>query len=61
MDRESSRTLIELIETGDLQSAELADLLAQYFRENSDVIWKDALLEHGLLIDEILVAEGDRH
>lgn len=31
-------------------SDSLATILLEYFTDNSDVIWKDALEQHGLLI-----------
>lgn len=44
-----SNRLITLIESGELASGALASILSQYFRENSDVIWQDALERHRLL------------
>lgn len=49
MNPDVSKTFVRLMEADDVSSGELASLLSQYFRENSDVIWKDALEEHGLL------------
>lgn len=51
MSPDRSRKLVDLIEADDVVSGELAVILSQYFRENSDVIWKDALEEHDLLCD----------
>jgi len=38
-----------LIENEQFDSEEFVDLLLHYFKENDDVIWKDALEEHKLL------------
>lgn len=51
MGDDTSKSIIRLIEEDDVSSAELATILSQYFRENSDVIWKDALEDHDLLAD----------
>ena len=48
---EFSKSFIRLIETNEVSSGELATILSQYFRENSNVIWKDALEDHDLLAD----------
>ena len=51
MSLDTSKALIRLVEADDVASGELATLLSKYFRENDDVIWKDALEEHHLLCD----------
>jgi hypothetical protein len=49
MDAETSRTWVGLVEAEEFQSDEIQSILSVYFRENSDVIWKDALEGHRLL------------
>lgn len=44
-----SNRLMHLVETNDVRSLELSTILAQYFRENSGVIWAEALETHNLL------------
>ena len=44
-----SRLLLDAIARGELGSAQVEETLRRYFRENKDVIWSDALAEHGLL------------
>ena len=44
-----SRLLLEAIARGDLASVQVEETLRRYFRENKDVIWNDALTQHGLL------------
>ena len=51
MSPDMSKKLIRLVESDDVASGELAAILSQYFRQNSGVIWKDALEDHGLLND----------
>jgi hypothetical protein len=49
MNSEHSKRFIDLIEHNDM-SDRLAEIVLEYFSENSDVIWKDALEQHGLLV-----------
>lgn len=51
MSPDVSKRLITLVEANDLASGELAGILSEHFRQNSDVIWKDALEDNGLLDD----------
>ena len=51
MSPDISKRLIRLVESDDVASGEFAAILSQYFSENSDVIWKDALQEHDLISD----------
>jgi hypothetical protein len=45
----NSKLFINSIESGDISSEKLFNIISGYFRENSDVIWKDALEEHNLI------------
>jgi len=49
MNRERSKQFIHLVENNDL-SGSLAVILLEYFTDNSDVIWRDALEQNSLLI-----------
>ena len=49
MDAEMSKRFLHLVDGDAVGSKEMSVILVQYFRENSDVIWKDALEEHDLL------------
>ena len=49
MNLECSRRFIQLVENNNMSDS-LATILLEYFTDNSDVIWKDALEQHGLLI-----------
>jgi len=44
-----SSLLLNAIARGELGSAQVEETLRRYFRANKDVIWSDALAEHGLL------------
>lgn len=44
-----SRLLLDAIARGELGSVHVEETLRRYFRENKDVIWRDALAEHNLL------------
>ena len=46
---EASRSLLNAIASGELETLRIEDILRKYFRENADVIWSDALTEHDLL------------
>jgi hypothetical protein len=49
MNAGDSRLLLDAIARGEVDSIEVEKLLRKYFRENKDVIWRDALAEHDLL------------
>jgi hypothetical protein len=49
MNQTDSKRFVSLIERNSVTSVEFNNIVSKYFRENSDVIWKDALIEHGLL------------
>ena len=51
MSLDMSERLICLVDANDVASGELAAILSEYLRENCDVMWKDALDDHGLLND----------
>ncbi len=42
---------MSLVENDNVVSEELRTIISEYFRENSDVIWKDALEDHALIGD----------
>jgi len=44
-----SRLLLDAVARGELQGVQVEEILRRYFQENKDVIWSDALVEHGLL------------
>ena len=44
-----SRLLLDAIARSELGSVHVEETLRRYFRENKDVIWSDALVEHDLL------------
>jgi hypothetical protein len=44
-----SSLLLDAIARGELGSTQVEEMLRKYFRANKDVIWSDALAEHGLL------------
>lgn len=49
MKPERSKQFIHLVENNDMSDT-LALILLEYFSDNSDVIWKDALEQHSLLM-----------
>lgn len=49
MSAEDSNEFVNLIETDRVNSPETRAILSRFLRDNSDVIWKDALLEHQLI------------
>lgn len=49
MNPDVSGRFIKQIEDCDVSNREFAAILENYFKENEDVIWKDALEEHQLL------------
>jgi hypothetical protein len=46
---DESHTLVKLIDTDDIDSDEIREILYRYFNQNKNVIWRDALEEHELL------------
>jgi len=40
---------VNMVETNEVASPEMSAIPSRYFRDNSDVIWKEALQEHDLL------------
>ena len=46
---DDSRVLIELVHRGPIVDPKIEAILRAYFRENSDLIWSDALANHELL------------
>ncbi len=49
MSSDDSRLLLDAMARGEVGSVQVEETLRRYFRENMDVIWSDALAEHGLL------------
>jgi hypothetical protein len=49
IDRKSSRSVIDAIGKGDVNTAEVAEILRTCFRENKAALWEDALTQHGLI------------
>lgn len=49
MDQTASRLLITAVDRGDVGDLAIEMTLRDYFRANSEIIWKDALTEHDLL------------
>ena len=49
MSIEDSTRLIGWLESDDLSNDAVTAILTQYFEANSDIIWRDALVTHGLL------------
>ncbi len=47
--KESSTRLIALIKSNDLGKPEASSILKEYFLENRDKLWPEALNEHGLV------------
>lgn len=46
---DESHTLVKLVDTDDVNRNEIREILYRYFNENKNVIWRDALVEHGLI------------
>jgi hypothetical protein len=44
-----SKALVKLIEMDDVNCDDIREMLYRYFDQNQSVIWRDALVEHGLL------------
>jgi hypothetical protein len=51
MDHEDSRNFIDAYERGDVNRADIHEILYSYFRDNRHAMWKDALEKHGILND----------
>jgi len=49
MSSSDSRLLLDAIARDELGTVQVEETLRKYFRENKDVIWHDALVEHDLL------------
>lgn len=49
MSSDDSRLILDAIARRELGSLQVEEVLRRYFRKNKDVIWSDALAEHGLL------------
>lgn len=49
MSRRDSRMLLESVVCHQLASPLVEELLRRYLRENADVLWRDAMLQHDLL------------
>ena len=46
---DDSRILLDSIDRGEVDDPRIETLLRTYFRENMDVIWRDALVSHELV------------
>ena len=49
MNAVDSDRFIQMIEARSVDQVEMSEILTRYFKENTDVIWKDALAESELL------------
>ncbi len=49
LNSEASKRLIKFIEENDLENVEARDIIVQYFRDNKDCLWEDALRDHQLI------------
>lgn len=49
MDPDDSHAILSMVRQGHIEDAAASDILRRYFRANQDVIWDDALTEHGLI------------
>jgi hypothetical protein len=49
MDADKSKSFLRLINGEALDTSQMSAILYQYFHDNSDMIWKDALKDHNLL------------
>ena|SRR5688572_10988956 len=49
MDLDISESFISMIENDDVRTRRFTSIVEKYLSENVDVIWKDALEEHGLI------------
>ena len=50
MTADESSTLSDCIEADDVNNERVRSILRGYFAVNSDEIWRDALVEHDLLL-----------
>jgi hypothetical protein len=49
MPLDESHTLVNLVNTDDVNRDEIREILYRYFEKNKNAIWRDALEEHELL------------
>lgn len=49
MNEDDSRLLVKAVNADMFEGAEIEGALRRYFRENADLIWRDALVDHELL------------
>ena len=49
MGGETTKHFIKLIEGNDLNKTEASTILSQHLKQNKEVIWEDALRDHGLI------------
>lgn len=49
MSVDDSKRFIQLVEADKIDEEELTQVLKNYFKDNSDVIWNDALTDHKLI------------
>ena len=49
MSEQDSRNVIHWIETDDVEHDAMREPLSKYLRDNQDVLWADALEDHGLI------------
>lgn len=49
LDNEKSQRLTKNIESGSLETPEVAEILKNYFRENKAALWEDALKDHEII------------
>ena len=49
INKENSERLIMQIEANDFESPEAAKIIKEYLRENSELLWVDALKDHNLI------------
>ena len=49
MPLDESHTLVQLVETDDVDCDEIREILYRYYDRNKDVIWRDALEDHEML------------
>src|SRR5579864_9248749 len=48
MSLHDSQTLVKLVDAEDVNRDEIREILYRYFKQNQNVIWQDALVEHQL-------------
>ncbi|MCB1755798.1 MAG: hypothetical protein KDJ38_09760 [Gammaproteobacteria bacterium] len=49
MNKEASKQLIALVESNELAKPEASSILREYFQENQEMLWPEALKVHGLI------------